>query len=322
MKKMAEEIITTENDFDLKIGKKSLHLTNQNKIYFPYDGITKGDIINYYNEVADVILPYLIGRPQSLNRFPNGIKGHSFYQKDIDVEKSPDWLKTTQIYAESSDKEIDYLLCNDKATLLYMVNIGCIEINPWNSVIKHLEKPDWAVIDLDPSDPNEFTEVVKAALTVKKVMDELETECYCKTSGVSGLHIYIPLAAKYKYEDVRRFAELIAHTVNVRLPQTTTVTRTIKKRDKKIYIDYLQNSFGQTLASPYSVRPKQGATISTPLEWNEVNKNLSPSRFTIKNILNRLDKTGDIWKPVLSKGAKLDKILKTLSVDKNIQKNK
>ena len=302
----------SENDFDLKIGKTTLHLTNQNKIYFPEDKITKGDVVNYYKEVADIMLPYLKDRPQSMNRFPNGINGQSFYHKYVDVETIPSWLKTEKIFSESNDKEIDYLLCNDKATLLYMANLGCIEINPWNSTIKHIENPDWAVIDLDP-EKEDFKEVVKTALVVKDVMDQLETGCYCKTSGETGLHIYVPLAAKYEYDTVKIFAQLIAHTVNARLPKTTTIIRAIQKRDHKIYIDFLQNRHGQTLAAPYSVRPKPGATVSTPLEWKEVNEKLLPSQFTIKNMLKRLDKKGDLWKPVLGKGADLDKILKKLS---------
>ena len=302
----------SENDFDLKIGKTTLHLTNQNKIYFPDDKITKGDVVNYYKEVADIMLPYLKDRPQSMNRFPNGINGQSFYHKDVDVETIPSWLKTEKIFSESNDKEIDYLLCNDKATLLYMANLGCIEINPWNSTLKHIENPDWAVIDLDP-EKEDFKEVVKTALVVKDVMDQLETACYCKTSGATGLHIYIPLAAKYEYDTVKIFAQLIAHTVNARLPKTTTIIRAIQKRNHKIYIDFMQNSHGQTLAAPYSVRPKPGATVSTPLEWKEVNEKLLPSQFTLKNMLKRLDKKGDLWKPVLGKGADLDKILKKLS---------
>src|SRR6478736_1437658 len=216
-----------ENDFDLKVGKVNLHLTNQNKIYFPDDGITKGDIVSYYNDISELILPYLKGRPQSMNRFPNGITGGSFYQKDVDLEKIPSWLKTEKIYSESNDKYIDYLLCNDKATLLYMANLGCIELNPWNSTIKKPDNPDWAVIDLDPS-KNDFKEVVKAALTVKKIMDELETECYCKTSGATGLHIYIPLGTEYSYDSAKLFSELIANQVVNRLPQTTTVSRTLE----------------------------------------------------------------------------------------------
>ncbi|HMG16947.1 MAG TPA: DNA ligase D, partial [Saprospiraceae bacterium] len=293
------------NDFDLKIGKITLHLTNQNKIYFPEDGSTKGDVVNYYKEVADIMLPYLKDRPQSMNRFPNGINGPSFFQKDIDVEKVPTWLKTTVIYSESNNKNIDYLLCNDAATLVFMANLGCIEINPWNSRIGHIENPDWMVIDIDPA-KEEFNEVVKTALIVKDVMDEFEADCYCKTSGATGLHVYVPLAAKYEYDTVKIFAELIAHTVNLRLPDTTTIIRPVQKRDHKIYIDFLQNRRGQTLAAPYSVRPRPGAPVSTPLEWNEVNEKLSPSNFTIKNILKRLDKKGDLWKPVIGKGVDIE----------------
>ena len=301
-----------ENDFYLKVGETNLHLTNQNKIYFPGDSISKGDILNYYNEVSTLILPYLKDRPESMNRFPNGINGASFFQKDMDLEKIPSWLKTEKIYSESNDKYIDYLLCNDKATLLYMANLGCIEFNPWNSTIKKMDKPDWAVIDLDPA-KNDFKEVVKTALTVKKIMDELETECYCKTSGATGLHIYIPLGNQYRYDTVKLFSELIANKVVERLPEIASITRPIGNRGNKIYIDFLQNRQGQTLASAYSVRPRPGATVSTPLEWGEVNEKLSPAKFTIKNVLKRFDKKGDLWKPVLGKGANLELILKKIS---------
>ena len=165
--------LKNENDFYLKIGQINLHLTNQNKLFFPNDGISKGDIVNYYNEVSALILPYLKDRPESMNRFPNGINAGSFYQKNVDLENSPSWLKTEKIYSESNDKYIDYLLCNDKATLLYMANLGCIEFNPWNSTINKMDKPDWAVIDLDPA-KNDFKEVVKTALTVKEIMDVLQ----------------------------------------------------------------------------------------------------------------------------------------------------
>lgn len=301
----------TEDDYDLKVGKTVLHLTNQNKIYFPKDKITKGDVVQYYNEVADLMLPYLKNRPQSMNRFPNGIDGTSFYQKEVDVEKSPSWLKTEKIFSESNDANINYLVCNNKETLLYMANLGCIEINPWNSTIQHIDNPDWLVIDIDP-DQQDFTEVVKTALTVKEVMDELETECLCKTSGASGLHVYIPLGAQYDYDSTKILAELIAKEVQARLPETTTLERSIKKRDRKIYIDFLQNRRAQTLAAPYSVRPKPGATVSTPLEWSEVNDKLHPSQFTIKNVLARFEKKGDLWAPVLQKGANVKKIIKKI----------
>jgi bifunctional non-homologous end joining protein LigD len=306
----------TENDYDLKVGKTVLHLTNQNKIYFPKDGITKGNIVQYYNEVASLILPYLKNRPESMNRFPNGIDAPSFYQKDVDIEKIPSWLKTKKIFSESNDATVNYLICNDKETLLYMVNLGCIEINPWNSTVQHIENPDWLVIDIDP-DKDDFKEVVRTALVVKEVLDELETESLCKTSGASGLHVYIPLGAQYDYDSIKILAELLAKEIQVRLPETTSLERSIKKRDHKIYIDYLQNRRGQTLAAPYSVRPKPGATVSTPLEWNEVNEKLHPSQFTINNVLSRFEKKGDLWAPILSKGTNIKHILKKLEERQN-----
>jgi bifunctional non-homologous end joining protein LigD len=302
---------TRENDYDLKVGKTTLHLTNQNKVYFPDDGITKGDIVDYYAEAAELILPYLKDRPQSMNRFPNGINGPSFYQKDLDLDKVPSWLKTASIHSDSNDADIDYLICNDKATLLYMANLGCIDINPWNSTVKNIDNPDWMVIDIDP-EKEDFTKVVKTALTVKEVMDELNADCYCKTSGATGLHVYVPLGAKYSYDTVKLFGELIAREVYTRIPDITSIERTIKKREHKIYIDFLQNRTGQTLAAPYSVRPKPGATVSTPLEWNEVNESLSPSQFTIHNVMQRFKEKGDLWKPVLGKGVNLKGILKKL----------
>ncbi|MBF4515513.1 DNA ligase D [Flavobacterium sp. ANB] len=298
----------TEDNFDLKVGKNTVHLTNQNKIYFPDDKITKGEIVQYYNEVADLILPYLKDRPQSMNRFPNGITEPNFYQKDVDVDKIPSWLKTKKVFSESNNENLNYLICNDKATLLYMANLGCIEINPWNSTINHIENPDWLVIDIDPSN-DKFEEVIQTALTVKEIMDELETECYCKTSGASGLHVYIPLGAQYDYDSIKIFAELIARKIHERLPKITSLERSIKKRKNKIYVDYLQNRRGQTLAAPYSVRPVAGAQVSTPLEWSEVNSKLHPSQFTIKNALQRFEKKGDLWTPVLGKGANLKKIM-------------
>ncbi len=312
-KKIINGNAKTEDDkTGIKAGNIIVPLTNQQKIYFPKDKITKGDIVNYYNEVSDLILPYLKNRPQSLNRFPNGINGPSFYQKDIDVDKVPSWIKTEKIYSASNKEYIDYLICNDKATLLYMANLGCIEINPWNSQLKSIENPDWMVIDLDP-EKIAFKEVVRAAIEVRRIMEELNVESYCKTSGATGLHIYIPMQGKYNYDVIKTFAQLIAQTVNVRLPETTSIVRSPQKRQGKVYIDFLQNRRGQTLAAPYSVRPKPGATVSTPLEWKEVNNKLDPTDFTIKTIFKRLDKKGDLWKKVIGKGANLDQIMKKMT---------
>lgn len=307
----------TENstdDFELKVGKQLLKFTNQNKIYWPEEGITKGQLVNYYASVSDLILPYLKDRPQSLHRFPNGVKDAGFYQKDIDKSKVPTWLKTESVYSESNNKNIDYLICNDKETLLYMANLGCIEMHPWNSRIQSPENPDWMVIDLDPENIA-FTEVVKAAQETRKFLEGLSIDCYCKTSGATGLHIYVPLNAKYEYEIVKEFAQVVATHVNEVLPDTTSILRMPAKRKKKVYLDFLQNRRAQTLAAPYSVRPKPGATVSTPLEWSEVNAKLDVTKFTINTLLKRIEKKGDLWKPVLGKGANLDKAIKQIYED-------
>lgn len=311
-KSRGEKKSAIPDDYDLKVGKVNLHLTNQNKIYFPKSKISKGEIVDYYKFVAPLILPYLKDRPQSLNRFPNGIEGQTFYQKNFEQEKMPSWLKTEELHSESTDSKINYLLCNNKETLIYMANLGCIEINPWNSTVKNIDNPDWIVIDIDP-ELDDFKKVVEVALTVKDIMDEVNTSCYCKTSGASGLHIYIPLNAKYNYETAKIFANLIAIEVQARLPKTTTLERSIKKRNHKIYIDYLQNRKGQTIAAPYCVRPKPNATVSTPLEWDEVNADLAPQIFNIKTVVDRFEKKGDLWQNVLKEEADIPKIIEKLS---------
>ncbi|HYE22288.1 MAG TPA: DNA ligase D [Verrucomicrobiae bacterium] len=295
---------------EMVIDGNNLKLTHLNKIYWPQEKYTKGDLIDYYRKVSRYILPYLKDRPESLNRYPNGINGSSFFQKDVN-DLPPDWAKTHKVYSESNDKYINYLICNDEATLAYMANLGCIEINPWSSRIGSLEKPDYLVVDLDPEKIS-FDKVIETAQTVHKFLDKLKVPNFCKTSGATGLHIYVPLGAKYTYEQAKQFTELVVTIVHKQIPEFTSLERSPKKRQKKVYLDFLQNRKGQTLAAAYSVRPKPGATVSTPLEWKEVKKGLQPSDFTIKNILKRLEKKGDLWKPVLEKGIDLVKILKKM----------
>lgn len=306
-----EEKTVNAKSTEIKINGRILKITNRTKVYWPEDGYTKGDLIDYYMQAADYILPYLKDRPESLNRHPNGIHGSSFFQKDMG-DTLPDWIESKEIFSESNSKEINYMLCQEKAALIYMANLGCIEINPWNSRVQKIEKPDFIVIDLDPSDNNTFEEVIQVALVVKKVLDKGGIESYCKTSGATGLHIYIPLGAKYDYEQGKNFAHIIAQLVHDQLPDLTSLVRNPKERKKQIYVDYLQNRGGQTLAAPYSVRPKPGASVSTPLEWKEVKKGLHPSQFTIKTIFKRLEKKGDLFKGVLGKGIDMAKCLKKL----------
>ncbi len=302
--------IKEDTDGAITIDRHTLKITNRTKVYWPEDGYTKGDLIDYYMQIATYILPYLKDRPESLNRHPNGIKGQSFFQKDMGATL-PSWIQSKEIFSESNSKDIRYMLCQNKATLIYMANLGCIEINPWNSRVQKIEKPDYIVIDLDPGE-NTFDEVIQVALVVKKVLDKGGIDAYCKTSGATGLHIYIPLGAKYDYEQGKNFAHIIAQLAHDQLPDLTSLVRNPKDRKKQIYIDYLQNRGGQTLAAPYSVRPKPGATVSTPLEWKEVKKGLHPSQFTIKTIFKRLEKKGDLFKGVLGKGIDMQKCLKKL----------
>jgi bifunctional non-homologous end joining protein LigD len=298
-----------ENDREIKLNGKTVSLTNQQKIYWPKEKITKGQLVDYYLSVADVILPHLKDRPLSLNRFPNGIAGPSFYQKDLDLKTVPSWLKTAQVWSESSDREIDYLVCNNEATLAWMVNLGCIEINPWLSRLKKPDHPDYIVIDLDPDDIA-FVHVVETALAVRKLLESRNIVSFVKTSGSRGMHICIPTGAKHDFDTCKLFAEYLAQEVNAMLPEITSVERTKSKRKKKVYIDFLQNRRGQTIASAYSVRPKPGATVSAPLEWKEVTKALKMEDFHMGNIGKRLDKKGDLWAGILTAKNDLKAILK------------
>lgn len=290
-----------------KINGHELSFTNLSKVYWPDEGYTKRDMLNYYYQAAPYIMPYLVDRPQSMNRYPNGIKGHSFYQKDV-TGKAPDWIQQFPYHtAEGEDK--NFLVPQDEASLLYMANLGAIEMNPWNSTIHNPDNPDWCLIDLDPDKGNSFEQVIETAKTVKKVLDEMGVASYPKTSGSTGIHVYIPLGAKYTYDQCQLFGKIIATEVHERLPEFTSIERMTRNRKGKLYIDYLQNRAKATLAAPYSLRPKPGATVSMPLDWTEVKKGLQMKDFTIKNAIARVKAEGDIFKPVLGKGVKLENLL-------------
>jgi len=282
----------------LSVDGLDVPISNLDKVLWPDDGYTKYDLIDYYLNVSEYILPYLKDRPQNLHRHPNGINKTGFYQKDN--ENLPDWIEAEDVFSKSSNKEISYLLCQNQASLLYMANLGCIEINPWHSRVNNLDYPDYTIIDLDPSKGNTFEEVIIVAQAVKEVLDVAKINGFCKTSGSSGLHIYIPLNAKYTYEEARNFTKLLCYFVEQKVPELTSMTRAVKDRKGKIYLDYLQNRQGQTIASPYCVRPKIGAPVSTPLEWSELKSGFKILDFNIKNILNRIQEKGDLFAKVLS----------------------
>jgi bifunctional non-homologous end joining protein LigD len=300
------------NEQLLTINGQELKLTNLNKIYWKKEKFSKGDVINYYLKVAPYMLPYMMDRPQSLNRHPNGIDGPNFFQKD-QKGKLPGWMQTHEDFSESTNTTVEYLVCSNEATLIYMANLGCIEMHPWHSRSQSWQKPDWCLIDLDPDKPNSFEQVMEVAKVVKQVLDSIGASAYCKTSGSTGIHIYIPLGAKYDYEQSKQFAELVVTLVNNELPDLTSVERSPAKRKGKIYLDFLQNRETQTAAAPYSLRPKPGVPVSTPLDWSELKKGLLPTTYNARNIFDRLKVEGDLFKPVLGKGNDLEKLLRKLA---------
>jgi bifunctional non-homologous end joining protein LigD len=285
--------------------------SNLDKIYWPEEKITKGNLIEYYKRIASVLLPHLRDRPESLHRHPDGIASLGFFQKDL-VGHHPRWVHTERVFSESVGKSIDYLLCQNEWTLLYMANLGCIEINPWLSRIGSLDRPDSVVIDLDP-DENPFDEVIEIALAFHQVLDSISAKHVCKTSGATGLHIYVPIQAKYDYETSRNFALSVCQVVHGMYPKLTSLERTPAKRKKKIYLDYLQNAQGQTVASPYSVRPRPGAPVSTPLLWEELKSGFQPESFNIHSIFERIKTVGDLWRPILVESVDLEVCLSSLA---------
>lgn len=306
-----EFIDTKKESQTVTVDGHDLKLSNLKKLYWPKEKITKGEMLKYYYNIAEYIMPYMKDRPQSLNRFPNGINGQSFYHKNMGG-KVDKWLKTFKRFSESSGEPKDFLICTNTASLIYMANLGCIEMNPWHSRVQTPLYPDWSVVDLDPGEIS-FEKVIETAQVVRQVLDSLQIPSYPKTSGSTGIHIYIPLGAKYNYEQSKQLAELIANLVHEELPSFTSLVRDPRKRTDKIYIDYLQNRPIQTICAPYSVRPKPGATVSAPLHWDEVKKGLKISDFTMKNILDRVKEVGDLFDGVMEKGIDLNKVLKGLS---------
>jgi bifunctional non-homologous end joining protein LigD len=309
-RKASNTMKNKEDEFDLNV--KGIEVSHPDKLFWPVEGVTKADLIKYYQQISGFILPYLKDRPESLKRNPNGISDKGFYQKDFTAD-IPKWAKTIKIYSQSAEKDIHYFVCNNPNSLAYLNNLGCIEFNPWHSSIQYLDYPDYLVLDIDPGEENSFKQVVEVAHVIHDILEGLKVPNFCKTSGASGMHVFVPTAKKYTYDQLKEFSQLICILVRDQLPEFTTMERNLQKRGKKhIYLDYLQNRKGQTIASAYSVRPYPRATVSTPLLWKEVKANMSPSVYTIHTVPERLKKTGDVFKGVLGKGIDLRKTIRLL----------
>jgi bifunctional non-homologous end joining protein LigD len=277
-------------------------LTHLDKVFWPNEGFTKGDVIRYYERVADVILPYLRDRPMVLNRHPNGIKGESFYQKNVDPKRLPAYVKSVSIRARSTGKNVHYVVCNNKATLLYLANLGCIELHPWLARVGRLDRPDFLVIDIDPG-RSDFADVIAVARAVRKLVAASGATSLVKTSGKRGLHVYLPLRGQYEFARTRAIAKMIAQVVHRQLPKLTSLSPHPAERQRKI---------GQTIAAPYSLRAFPGATVSTPLDWSELTIAVRPQRYTIRSVIRRLASRGDTWKSADAHGVNLNSLEKYL----------
>jgi bifunctional non-homologous end joining protein LigD len=283
----------------------SLKFTNLDKVYYPEDGYVKRDLLNYYDAVSKLVLPYLMNRPLSLKRYPNGIHQKFFFQKNT-PEGYPDWLRTETVDG------IRYVMAQDRASLLYLTNLGCIDQNPWMSRVGSLENPDYILIDLDPYECA-FAKVVEAALVVRKKLDAIGLEGYPKTTGGDGMHIFIPIEPHYTYEQARIFAEVIARLVAAERPNLFTTPRSVAAREKdRVYFDYLQIGESKTISAPYVARAYAGAPVSTPLLWDEVKPSLHPSQFTIGNAQERFARVGDLFEGVLKKPQRIEKAFSKL----------
>ena len=279
-------------------GRVEVVLSNLDKVFWPDEGYTKGDLIAFYRTVAPWMLPYLEDRPLVMTRYPDGIGGKSFFQKDAPVF-APDWIRTEVVYSDDAEREIRYFVADDADALAYVANLGTIPLHVWASRIATLEQPDWAIMDLDPKEAP-FTDVVTVAQAARDLCEAIGLPCYVKTSGSSGLHVLLPLGRRCSHDQARQIAELLARVLARQLPDIATIKRLPTQREGKVYLDYLQNGRGKLLVAPFSVRPLPGAPVSTPLEWDEVTPDLDIRRFTIRTVPERLaTRERDPLRPVL-----------------------
>jgi bifunctional non-homologous end joining protein LigD len=290
---------------DLAPGPKEVRLANPDKVLFPEDGITKRELFAYFEMIGPILLPYLKDRPLSLQRWPNGIHAASFFQKDA-PDVLPPFVRTEPIEHDDGNKVIRYVIADNIETILWLANLTAFTIHPWGSRVGSLMNPDFMILDLDPKSAP-FAQVVQVALELKGLLEAIGLRGYPKTTGSSGLHIYVPLEPEYDYDQVRGFAEILGRILAARMPDVATIEMKVEKRGQRIFLDHLRNQVGQTAAGPYVVRALPGAPVSAPLRWDEVDaERLTPRQFTIRNFAERLAAVGDLWGPVLEDRQRLE----------------
>ena len=296
-------------------GKRELKLTNLDKVFFPKEGITKGDLIEYYRAVAPALVPHLRDRPFTMIRYPDGIEGKHFFQKDA-PKHLPEWIPSfrTQVSTRAAPRQkkwVNFALVNEEAALLWMANAGCVDMNAWYSRVDRSDRPDFVLFDLDPSPDVGFRETVQVALLVKEVLDALGLVGFPKTSSADGMHVLVPVERRYIFDETREFAEIVASAL-ARTHRGLVTNEWTKSKRRGVLIDSNQNGEGKTIASAYSVRPRPGAPVSTPLRWEEVTEDLDPREFTMDVVLDRVREHGDLFEGVLTTNQRLDRALKAL----------
>jgi bifunctional non-homologous end joining protein LigD len=297
----------------VEIDGKRMRWSNLNKVYWPESGYTKRELLAYYYRMADYVLPFLRNRALVLRRYPDGIKGQSFFQKDV-REGIPDWLETVAIESDAKDGEIHYVVANDLASLLFLTSLGCIDHNPWSSRIDNVEHPDYFFFDLDPSDETDFSVVLTIARALHKKLQEIGVTPFLKTSGATGFHLYIPVEPVYAYAQLRTFAEVVARMVSAEHSNLVTHERMVAKRPKgRVLIDVHQNATGKPLAAPYVVRAFPKAPVSAPVSARELKPTLVAEKFNMKTIYARVQEKGDLWADFWTKRLKLEDVMERLS---------
>jgi bifunctional non-homologous end joining protein LigD len=292
-------------DAVVAVGSKRVQLTNLGKPFWPELGITKRDLLQYYADVADVLLPHVAGRAMVMKRYPNGAAGDFFFMKRAPSPR-PDWIETCAI-THGSGSVIDFPIVQDLASLLWVINLGCIDLNPWYARCDDVDRPDFLHFDLDPFKGAPYAQVVEVAFLVKGALDALKMPSFVKTTGSKGLHVYVPIVRGPTQKEVWTFAKAFANEISARNPKVATAKYKIATRPEgRVLVDYNQNAWGRTLASIYSVRPTPRATVSTPVTWDELEKGAVIDDFTIGNVPARVAKRGDLWAPVLAKKGRFD----------------
>jgi len=299
---------------DVRIGRRSVRVTSADRVLFPGDGVTKGDLVSYYVDVAPVLVPHLRNRPFTLKRYPHGIRERPYFQKQA-PKGLPSWIPTRQFRTwprEGGSRLVDFVLVNEPAAVAWMVQMNCIDMNAWYSRVDKPERPDYVVFDLDPPESrNGFAQAIRVAHLIREALERLELRSYVKTSGADGIHVLLPITRRSTFPETYELAELVSRKLEAENPGLVT-TEWLKKKRRGVLVDHRQNGHGKTIASAYSVRPKPGAPVSTPLRWEELGEKVRPRDFGMREALERVERHGDLFEPVLKGGQGLGQALRQL----------